>query len=54
MIHLVASKILTKWIAKEGGIHELLAVGDLIVKTTPSKKDDKMWKEIKKIIKKYK
>ena len=54
MIHLVASKLLTKWIAKKGGIHVLLAVGDLIVKTTPSKKDDKMWKEIKQIIKKYK
>ena len=32
----------------------LLFVGDLIVKNTKSKKDDKLWKKIKPIIKKFK
>ena len=45
--------ILARWIAKKGGVAVLLIVGDLIVKTTKSKKDDKLWKKIKPIIKKY-
>ena len=45
--------ILARWIAKKGGVAVLLLVGDLIVKTTKSKKDDKMWKRIKPIIKKF-
>ena len=50
MIHL----LLSKWIAKKGGIAVLLSVGDLIVKTTKSKKDDELWKKIKPIIKNFK
>ena len=50
MIH----TLLARWIAKKGGVAGLLLVGDLIVKTTKSKKDDKLWKKIKPIIKKYK
>ena len=46
--------MLVRWILKKGSIEFLLFVGELIVKTTKSKKDDKMWKEIKPIIKKYK
>ena len=46
--------ILAKWILKKGSIAVLLLIGDLIVKTTKSKKDDEMWKKIKPIIKKYK
>jgi hypothetical protein len=46
--------LIIKWILKKGSIEFLLFVGELIVKTTKSKKDDKMWKEIKPIIKKYK
>lgn len=45
--------ILARWIAKKGGVAVLLLVGDLIVKTTKSKKDDKLWKKIKPIIKKH-
>ena len=45
--------LIIKWILKKGSIG-LLFVGELIVKTTKSKKDDKMWKEIKPIIEKYK
>lgn len=54
MIHLLLSKLLTKWIAKKGGIAVLLAVGDLIVKTTKTKSDDRLWKKIKPIIKEFK
>jgi len=46
--------ILAKWILKKGSASALLFLGNLIVKTTKSKKDDKMWEEIKLIIKKYK
>ena len=46
--------LIGKWIAKKGGVAVLLLVGDLIVKTTKSKKDDELWKKIKPIIKKYK
>tara|TARA_B100000519_G_C14173196_1_gene404940 strand:+ start:112 stop:264 length:153 start_codon:yes stop_codon:yes gene_type:complete len=46
--------LLAKWIAKKGGISVLLTVGDLIVKTTKSKKDDELWKKIKPIIKNFK
>jgi chaperonin cofactor prefoldin len=46
--------LLGKWIAKKGGVKVLLIVGDLIVKTTKSKKDDELWQKIKPIIKKYK
>ena len=46
--------ILSKWILKKGGIAVLLAVGDLIVKVTKTKEDDKMWKKIKPMIKEFK
>ena len=46
--------LIGKWIAKKGGVAVLLAVGDIIVKKTKSKKDDELWKIIKPIIKKYK
>ena len=45
--------LLGKWIAKKGGVAVLLLIGNLIVKTTKSKKDDELWKKIKPIIKKY-
>ena len=40
-------KLIIKLILKKGGINVLLLVGDLIVKTTKSKKDDEMWAKIK-------
>ena len=46
--------LLARWIAKKGGVSVLLLIGDIIVKTTKSKKDDELWKKIKPIIKKYK
>ena len=46
--------LLGKWIAKKGGVAVLLLIGNIIVKTTKSKKDDELWKKIKPIIKKYK
>ena len=42
--------LLGKWIAKKGGVAVLLLIGNLIVKTTKSKKDDELWKKIKPII----
>ena len=46
--------LLGKWIAKKGGVAVLLLIGNLIVKTTKSKKDDELWKKIKPIIKNFK
>lgn len=46
--------LLTKWIAKRGGVAALLMVGDLITKVTKSKKDDEMWAKIRPIIEEYK
>ncbi len=46
--------MLVRWILKKGSTEFLLFIGELLVKTTKSKKDDKMWEEIKPIIKKYK
>ena len=46
--------LLGKWILKKGGIPVLLIVGDLIVKTTKSKKDDEMWAKVKPIIEAFK
>ena len=37
--------MLAKWIMKKGSIKALFFVGDLIVKTTKSEKDDKMWEK---------
>ena len=45
--------LIIKWILKKGSTKFLLFVGDLMVNTTKSKKDDQMWKEIRPIIKKY-
>ena len=46
--------LLGKWIAKKGGVAVLLLIGNLIVKTTKSKKDDELWNKIKPIIKNFK
>ena len=51
---MILKAILGKWIAKKGGKRVLLIVGDLIVKITKSNKDDKLWKKIRPIIKKFK
>ena len=50
MIH----ALLAKWILKKGGVQVLLLVGDLMVKTTKSNKDDKMWKKVRPIIEGFK
>ena len=44
--------ILKKLLKKHGSIGLLTYVGDFIVKNTKSKKDDILWKEIKKVIQK--
>ena len=50
--------LLGKWIAKKGGVAVLLLIGNLIVKTTKSKKDaarflDLTYVEFKKLLRKY-
>ena len=46
--------LLGRFIIKKGGIHVLLWVGDLWVKSTKTTDDDKAWEEIKKFIEKFK
>ena len=43
--------ILGRLIKKHGLLGVLMVVGDLAVKATKSKKDDKAWDKIKKVIK---
>ena len=38
---------------KHGAIGLLMFIGDFIVKQTKSTKDDKMWAEVKKVLKKF-
>ena len=42
--------IIGKFVAKHGLIPLLIKVGDLAVKATKSKQDDKNWAKIKKVI----
>ena len=45
--------VLKKLLKKHGSIGLFVLVGDFIVKQTKSKKDDKMWKDIKKVLQKF-
>ena len=49
MIKLVLAKLLKK----HGSVGLLVLIGDFIVKKTKSKQDDKMWSEVKKVLKKF-
>ena len=42
--------LIAKLVAKHGLIPLLLKVGDIAVKVTKTKKDDKAWAKIKKVI----
>ena len=42
--------LIGKFVAKHGLIPLLLKIGDIAVKVTKSKKDDKAWAKIKKVI----
>ena len=42
--------IIGKMVAKHGLIPLLLKVGDIAVKITKSKKDDKAWAKVKKVL----
>ena len=42
--------LIAKAVAKHGLIPILLKVGDIAVKATKTKKDDKAWAKIKKVI----
>ena len=43
--------LVRKFVAKHGIIPLLLKVGGWAVKATKSKKDDKVWAEVKKVLK---
>ena len=43
--------ILGRLIKKHGVLGVLMVIGDLAVKITKSKKDDKAWAKVKKVIK---
>ena len=43
--------ILGRLIKKHGLLSVLMIIGDLAVKITKSKKDDKVWAKVKKVIK---
>ena len=43
--------IIAKLVAKHGLIPLLLNVGDVAVKVTKTKKDDKAWAKVKKVLK---
>ena len=42
--------LIAKFVAKHGLIPLLLKVGNLAVKATKSKKDDKVWTKVKKLL----
>ena len=42
--------IIRKMVAKHGLIPFLLKIGDMAVKVTRSKKDDKAWAKVKKVL----
>ena len=42
--------LIKKLIAKHGLIPLLLKIGDIAVKITKSKKDDKAWAKVKKVV----
>ena len=43
--------IIGKAVAKHGRIPLLIKVGDIAVKVTKTKKDDKAWAKVKKVLK---
>ena len=45
--------LLGRLLKKHGSVGLLIVIGDFIVKKTKSKKDDKMWAEVKKVLKKF-
>ena len=45
--------ILKGLLKKRGAIGLIMFVGDFVVKQTKSKKDDKMWAEVRKVLKKF-
>ena len=50
MINFTINVVLSRLLKKHGSIGLLILVGDFIVHTTRSKKDDKLWNKIKRVI----
>ena len=53
MIPAAVGFVLKGLLKRRGAIGLLMLVGDFIVKQTKTKEDDKMWKEVKKVLKKF-
>tara|TARA_R100000664_G_C2759984_1_gene150591 strand:- start:13967 stop:14116 length:150 start_codon:yes stop_codon:yes gene_type:complete len=49
----MVSMFVGKLLRKHGLKKLLLLVGDYAVKATKTKKDDKIWKEVKKVLRKF-
>ena len=45
--------VLKRLLKNHGPVCFLVMVGDFITKQTKSKQDDKMWAEVKKVLKKF-
>ena len=45
--------VIGKLVKKHGLLGLLIKVGDFAVSITKTKEDDKMWKEVKKVLKKF-
>ena len=45
--------VLKRLLKKHGSVGFLVMIGDFITKQTKSKQDDKMWAEVKKVLKKF-
>ena len=53
LIPVAVGFVLKGILKRRGAIGLLMVVGDFIVKQTKTKEDDKMWKEVKKVLKKF-
>ena len=49
----MVKKIIARLIRKHGMKKVLLMIGDIAVKATKSKEDDKIWAQVKKVLEKF-
>ena len=49
----MVKKIIARLIRKHGMKKVLLMIGDIAVKATKSKEDDKIWAQVKKVLDKF-
>ncbi len=49
---MIVRAFITRLIAKHGFIGTIILIGDIAVKITKTKKDDKAWAKVRKVLKK--